>query len=955
MLSISNPQKAAQAESYYTEENYYQKNSELGFFRGNALEAIGLERGQVVEQEVYLSLLHGFNPSTLEKLAHNAGDINRRAGIDLTFSAPKSVSTLLEISEANGSTALAEQIRIAHDHAVQRTMQKVEKNYLYTRISLGNNNIQKVKADSMMYASFQHDTSRLLDPQLHTHNFIFSQVIKDDKFNALYNEDLFNNKMYFGQFYRSELAYSLKQLGLTIEITDIQKGLFEIAEVDKDIIVEFSQRSQQIKALEDTYKKKYPEASRSELRSLIAQDSKTAKLKVDRDEVREDNKERAEALGYDASWLEKVESTRLEKVSEPKAVQNLEDLSLEFLNKSIEAITEHQSVFNKEELFKYSLKFGLKYGIRENDILKQVRNSDLVRLDENVYTSDEMIKVEKEIISKMKQSFDTEEVSLENYIDGDLSILDDLTADQAKMVDMIFTTHDKYVAVQGDAGTGKTFALEKIKKLVNDNVELIGLSYTGKAAAGLEEVGIKSHTLHSFLNTKVETAPKKQKVYIVDETGLAGSKQIHKLMQRAEKEKAKIVFIGDVKQFSSIHAGNIFSDMQKFGIQTVELKQTKRQKTEITKSIVAAYNNDTDLALEILEKEDLFTEVANFENRVETAVNKYLNNEDTLIITSKNSERKVINEEVRSKILSDSQDHNFLTKEAKHIPPIDAYFSENYNVNDIVTINDTIPTFKRGQQGKVVSIDTDKNILTIEVQMKHEVQLKTLDLKKHGSKINVHTEAVKPFKEGEKIIFTKNIRNSPIKNGVTGEITQIKDSQIHTKLSNGKFYKFNIDNYNFIDYGYAITDYKAQGVSAKNVLVVADSSMANQNSFYVQVTRAENTLEVITDNKEQLKENIRSKIENVSTLYYTGNKQDFHNRKFNDYDMPIDKKISQDKNHLEYIKTIFQSIKRRLGAHRLNDIQKHIHKPKTYRNEERRKEILTHLSKERTQQTGKER
>ena len=187
MLSISNPQKATQAETYYTEENYYQKNSEKGYFRGSALKEFGINENQTVTQETYLSLLHGFNPKDNSPLTKGAGSVDRRAGIDLTFSAPKSVSTLLEIAEANNFNKIADKIREAHDNAVKQAMNKVEKDYLYTRVSI-NGEIQTVKADGMVYASFQHDTSRALDPQLHTHNFIFTPVLKNGKFNAQTNE-----------------------------------------------------------------------------------------------------------------------------------------------------------------------------------------------------------------------------------------------------------------------------------------------------------------------------------------------------------------------------------------------------------------------------------------------------------------------------------------------------------------------------------------------------------------------------------------------------------------------------------------------------------------------------------------------------------------------------------------------------------------------------------------------
>jgi ATP-dependent exoDNAse (exonuclease V) alpha subunit len=420
--------------------------------------------------------------------------------------------------------------------------------------------------------------------------------------------------------------------------------------------------------------------------------------------------------------------------------------------------------------------------------------------------------------------------------------------------------------------------------------------------------------------------------------------------------------------------------MQKFGIQTVELKQTQRQKTDITKSVVAAYNNrDTDLALKILDDKALFTEKDSYEQRVDFAVDKYVKNEDTLIITSKNAERKEINERVRSKILLDAEDHSFLIKEAKQIFPIDVYFAENYNVNDIVIMNGKVPNFKTGQEGKIISIDKNNNSIDIEFQTKKETKIKTINLKDFGNKINVYNEVSKPFKEGEKIIFTKNIRNSPIKNGVVGNIIKIDSDMVRAKLSNGKEYQFNIKDYNYIDHGYAITDYKAQGVTANDVLVVADSRMANQNSFYVQVTRAKNNIEVVTDNKDMLKQNIKIKDEKLSTLDYTGDRhgtnhkrdygtirrdapgrdaktgRDRHNTPKND--KSSNRSGKRDNSYLGNLKRIFQSIRRRLGSTRFTEIGKHTNMPELQRNQRRRREVLTQLSKaaDKTKSQGKER
>ncbi|SFV68213.1 IncW plasmid conjugative relaxase protein TrwC (TraI homolog) [hydrothermal vent metagenome] len=924
MLSISNPQKATQAETYYTKENYYQKNSEIGYFRGEALNILGIKDNQAITQDTYLLLLHGFNPKDNSPLTKGAGSVDRRAGIDLTFSAPKSVSTLLEIAQANNFNTIATKIREAHDNAVKQAMDKIEKDYLYTRVSV-DGKIQTVKADGMVYASFQHDTSRALDPQLHTHNFIFTPVLKNGKFNAQTNEAFFNNKLYLGQFYRNELAYNLNKLGFGIEITSIEKGLFELKEIPKDIINEFSKRSQEIQALEESYKKRYPKESLAEIKARITQESKKAKTKVNRDEVRATNKKRADELGYNKKWLSKLIYTIGNR---PTLIQNREKQALNYLNKSLIAITNQESTFSKEDILKYAMKFSLKYSLRESDIVKEFKNSNILKLDKNTYTTKEMIDIEKEIIQKVHSGFSSMPNSINEIIDKKEYKLEQLTIDQKNMLKMILNSKDRYNAIQGDAGTGKTYALGKLKEILKDDIELIGLSYTGKATAGLEEVGIKSHTLHSYLQQNRQQKSNKPKLYIVDETSLVGSKQIHQLMKISEQENARVVFIGDTKQFNSIQAGNAFSDMQKFGIKTVKLKETQRQKSNITKAIVKAYNQgSTDKALELLKENKLFKEIEGYEERIDYAVERYINNNQPLILTSTNQERKEINTQIRNKLDNPNQEHHFNIKESKQIKASNAYFSESYEIDDIIAINGAIPNFKRGEQGRVIS--SDKNILRIETNSK---QIKELDLTKYGADINAYTQTEKPFKIDEKIIFSKNIRNSPIKNGVMGTITDIKDGNITTKLQNGKSYSFNINEYNYIDYAYAITDIKSQGVSANSVLVVANSRMSSKNSFYVQVTRAKESIEVVTDNQELLQERIKKANNKNSTLNYQGEQHDkqprYNEQTRGDREQPTKTDKSnhraeqRDKYDFGNIRGYLQSLKRKIGRPNLKEIRR---------------------------------
>ena len=74
---------------------------------------------------------------------------------------------------------------------------------------------------------------------------------------------------------------------------------------------------------------------------------------------------------------------------------------------------------------------------------------------------------------------------------------------------------------------------------------------------------------------------------------------------------------------------------------------------------------------------------------------------------------------------------------------------------------------------------------------------------------------------------------------------------------------------NKLDYGYAITDYKSQGATTKNVIIFADAQMASMNAFYTQVTRAKENITIYTENKEALLANLNKDARQKSTLDYT--------------------------------------------------------------------------------------
>ena len=173
--------------SHQAANGYYTGGGEPDGIWWNPAGLLGLKHGAVVGTDAFYRLCEGFSPDG-EKLTQNAGSEKRSAGLDLTFSADKSVSAVWAVAGERLRTAIAD----AHTAAVQYTLEHViEAHCATTRIrtrtlSGARGELAIVPAD-LIAALFQHGTSRADDPQLHTHCTVMNAARAhfDGKYRAL--------------------------------------------------------------------------------------------------------------------------------------------------------------------------------------------------------------------------------------------------------------------------------------------------------------------------------------------------------------------------------------------------------------------------------------------------------------------------------------------------------------------------------------------------------------------------------------------------------------------------------------------------------------------------------------------------------------------------------------------------------------------------------------------------
>ncbi len=106
-----------------------------------------------------------------------------------------------------------------------------------------------------------------------------------------------------------------------------------------------------------------------------------------------------------------------------------------------------------------------------------------------------------------------------------------------------------------------------------------------------------------------------------------------------------------------------------------------------------------------------------------------------------------------------------------------------------------------------------------------------------------HQDEKLKFGIGERIMFRSNSKKLQVKNGTTATIISLKKTRtgkatVGVRLDSGKEFEFNESEYDAIEYGYASTVHKSQGMTVNNAYVYLNQQFLNKELHYVQMSRS---------------------------------------------------------------------------------------------------------------------
>lgn len=615
-------------------DDYFNKESGDSIFYGSAaaLEALGLSKNAEAGREARLALMLGRDPRTGEKLV-KSGE-KRRFGWDLTFSAPKSVSVLWGLGDEQTKSTLQN----AHDAAVKTALAEAMK-VLTARAGAGG--AEKIENVEAMASLHRHGTSRALDPQLHTHAFVYNMALcEDGKWRTLETGDLYRHKMLIGAIYRAELAKQLKSAGYEIEADEKS---FRIAGVSKEAEKMFSKRSEDIKKAVEEYG------------SFSAQ-AKAAATLATRPDKQETTPDLVKPL-----WQAQAQTLNepLYEKTQPAAAAATYNRD-EFLRD----LTAQHSVFSELEL-KTALvtrfqHLGRGLDDAEAELAELKKTGGLVKLETrqtrggDVFSTREQIEVEREMLelARAMRERDTHTHDSTPYICGFEREAGFSLSDEQRVAVTEMANRDLSV-IRGVAGAGKTTAAEVAYKVYKDSgYEVIGLAIAGKAARGLKSASDRQQTIASFL-IQAEKRPDiitTKTVLIIDEAGMIGSRTMHALLKRAHDAGAKVILIGDEKQLQPIESGGAFAAIQEFAVpDRAEISAIRRQKNEAARAVAEDFSKgDVRAAFQKMEAAGIVSYENDKKAAIEQVVDAFMKNKAEGVELSENLMLAALKRDVRA-------------------------------------------------------------------------------------------------------------------------------------------------------------------------------------------------------------------------------------------------------------------------------------------------------------------
>lgn len=361
------------------------------------------------------------------------------------------------------------------------------------------------------------------------------------------------------------------------------------------------------------------------------------------------------------------------------------------------------------------------------------------------------------------------------------------------------TDAGRLAVVKGRAGTGKSYTMGAIRDAYEaDGYRVIGLAPTNTVAADMRADGFtEGRTIAAeMMRQKGEHQVWDHRtVIVVDEFAMVSTRDMERVLARAEATSSKVVAFGDDRQLSSVERGGMFGHVANVA-RASELTTVRRQKDDWQRE-----------ASEAAARGDITTALKAYEDRGGVNWSSNL-------------------EAAQGELVRD-------WKEAAQQEPDAMPFVYAATNKAAAHLNDEIRQVRK----ELDHIDREERRFTVE----KGDQVREIDVS-----------------AGDRVQFVRTVKDRAtgldLRNGEFGTVERIKGDRLTVRTDGGRVVSFDAREHNGFDLGYAGTVYKGQGKTQGRVWALHDNPNAwRSDTSYVALTRHSGELKIYAN-----RENARS-------------------------------------------------------------------------------------------------
>jgi conjugative relaxase-like TrwC/TraI family protein len=534
-------------------------------------------------------------------------------GYDLSFSPPKSVSTLWALADPQ----VAALVERCHQAAVRGALEYLEQRALYSRT--GTNGLRQVDALGLIGTAFTHRDSRAGDPDLHTHVAIANKVqIDDGRWLAIDGRLIYKAHVTASELYDRLLqAHLTETLGIswvTRPSRNPNRPVHEIAEIDQTLCRAWSNRRSQIETkaaeLATQFRADHgrpptglemihlsqqanlaTREAKHEPRRLVDQrriwrqeaDALLGRGGVDRMLHSALNSPTPAPTGITRAWIEHHAAALMPMVESERAHWQNWHVRAEALRLLSGVTIPPELVLPVAELLVSTAITGHCWPISPNgdgievpDAMRRRDGTSVYELAEStVYTSSRILASEQSLLATAAR---TDGRRIEPAL-VDIALLEavangtTLNAGQSELVRGLATSGARLQLAIAPAGSGKTTALAVLAEAwTASGGTVLGLAPSAAAAAVLgDQLDGPCDTLaklawtisHPGLPAPVWAASiGPETLVIIDEAGMADTPTLAAVVSHVVHQGGSVRLVGDDQQLSAVGAGGILTDIR---------------------------------------------------------------------------------------------------------------------------------------------------------------------------------------------------------------------------------------------------------------------------------------------------------------------------------------------------------------------------------------------------------